>query len=267
MFEVSPKKKKRTHLNEKYNQKFLHAAFDSFIPSEISAVDIYEYMDERAKHSEIMANRELSLLSQIFISGIRWGIVKSNPCKDVVPFTEYPREHYIEDHEFKAVLNVAPPLIKLVMEFGYLTGLRIGDILSVEKSEITKDGLKIILNKTSRSSQMKILMEWSQKLKECVENLLTIKYGKSGKYLVTNRSGKPYTYNGFSTLWQRFITEKVLEKGILSADRRFTFNDIRAKTGTDLDDIYKSSKMLGHTTEYTTRRHYIRNYIRVQPLM
>lgn len=47
---------------------------------------------------------------------------------------------------------------------------------------------------------------------------------------------------------------------------RFTFNDLRSKSASDMAELAEASARLDHTTTAVTKRHYIRKPAKVKPL-
>ncbi|MGH9199274.1 MAG: tyrosine-type recombinase/integrase, partial [Acidimicrobiia bacterium] len=98
-------------------------------PRDVDPVCVYQFLDIRGKSAPVAANRQKALLSHVFSCAIRWGVVRDNPCRNVKRLPEKPRDRYVEDWEFKAIVNFSPELIRHYVVFKYLTGLRQGDIL------------------------------------------------------------------------------------------------------------------------------------------
>lgn len=238
MQEVSPTKAPRTYKDNQYEAERLRAVFKDMEPQDITPVHIYEYLDERSKKARVRANREKALLSSMFNFAIRWGVVKDNPCRHVKRLTEKPRSRYIEDWEYKAFHEIATPIIQVVMDFAYLTCQRIGDILKIQESDLSEEGIKVVQNKT----KTKLLMSWSEELKFCVNRAKQLRGNIRSFHLFCRRDGKPYTRHGFSSMWQR-IMAKALAQGLLT--ERFTFHDIRAKSYSDEKTI-EGKRRAGH---------------------
>lgn len=257
MTEVAPLKKLKTYRGYMQQIKYLRRVFGEMNPKDVTAVDIYKFLDNRGKHAAVAANREKSLLSSIFSMGIRWGIVKDNPCRDVKRLPEKPRDRYIEDWEYLAVRNMALKNIKYIMDFAYLTGQRLGDVLNIKLVNLTDEGIRIEQSKNGR----KLLIEWSEELKTCVDNARKI-FPFINIYLFCNRKGAPYTVDGFGSIWQRLI-KKAISEGVLK--EKFTFHDIRAKSSTDIKDRNHASALLGHSDIRITERVYNRKIKKVQP--
>lgn len=260
MIEIAPLKSKKSYTNNQYEIKNLRVFFGEMEPAFVKALDIYKYMDIRATRSKIGANREKSLLSHCFAMGIRWGVVMDNPCRNVKRFTEKPRTRYAEDWEYDAVKTKGSPFLRLVMDFAYLSGQRIGDILTIGLNDITESGIFITQNKTGA----KIEIEMTEDLKKCVDACKRLQTSNvRGMALFSTKDGKPYTYSGFASAWKRAV-KKALAEGLIQ--ETFTFHDIRAKTRSDSNDGKNASELLGHSNQKITERVYNRKHKKVRPL-
>jgi integrase len=244
MQEVAPTKAPRTYRDNQKEAANLKAVFQKVNPKEITPIHIYRYIDERSKTAPVRANREVALLSHMFTKGIRWGIVESNPCKSVERNPEKPRERYAEDWEFDAVYNLAPDIVQCIMDFAYLTCQRISDILDVKETDLTEEGIRVIVNKSIGKKRVttKLLITWTDALRACVNRARNLRGKIRGLYLFCRRDGQQYTYDGFSSMWQRNM-DKALKLGLIH--ERFTFHDIRAKSYSD-EETMEGRRRAGH---------------------
>lgn len=266
MYEVASIKALSTYKGNIQQMVHLRTYFGAMSPQTVKAIHIYKYLDIRGNKTPIAANREKALLSHCFSYAIRWGIIEVNPCTHVKGLPEKPRNRYIEDWEFIAVKEYAKQqarykneaIIQQVMEFAYLTGQRIGDILKLKLEDLTEEGIKIEQQKT----KVKIIIGWSKELRECIDSRLESRRFKKSNFVFCNRDGEKYSSTGFSTLWQRLIKSAV-DNGIIKEP--FTFHDIRAKASSDLKDRMHATALLGHFDPKTTERHYNRTYKKVEP--
>ena len=249
MKEIAPTKAPRTLNNNTREIEPLKTAFGHMEPHEVTPTGIYQYMDVRPR---VAANREVALLSSVFKFSIRKGLASENPCKFVSRNPEKPRDRHIENHEYQAVYNIAPPVIQCAMEIARQTGLRLGDILKLnERENVRNDGLYVVTGKTGR----KLLFEWTDELKEIIERCKKLRGTVKGIQgpLISNREGQRYTLFGFSTLWQRVVRK---------SPSRFQFRDIRAMAAGQSE---KPNELLGHDDPKITNRHYRRAPRRVKP--
>jgi integrase len=260
MLEIAPLKSPASYKKNIYQMKELRDVFGDMNPNDITPVDIYRYLDMRGKIAPISANREKSLLSNVFSLAIKWGIVRDNPCRNVKSLKEKPRDRYIEDWEYHEVRKVAMPSIQLLMDFAYLTGQRIGDILSIKISDLTENGIRIQQNKTGT----KIIIQWSPALEDCVNKIKKLPRSVVHSFtLFCNTKGAPLVYDAFSSAWLKTM-KKALSNGVLKES--FTFHDIRAKSASDAENKIDASALLGHTDIRITERVYNRKHKIVKPL-
>lgn len=246
MIEVAPLKAPRTYADNKTESLKLLAVFGKMNPQDIKPHHVAKYLDLRGKDAPVRANREKALLSHVFTMGMRWGVVDSNPCRGVHRNKEGSRDRYISDEEFKQVWNKANLTIRCLMDIGYLTAQRIGDILDIGMRDITKDGILFDQNKTGK----KILIGMNDDLQSVIDRCRRIHPTVKGLTLFHNRVGKQYTYDGFDSMWQR--AKKKTEV------KDFHFHDIRAKALTDAKRSGLDAQMLaGHATEAMTA-HYVK---------
>jgi integrase len=261
LLEVAPLKAKSTYKNNLHSMKFLRVFFGEMLPDSITPVDVYKFMDIRSQATVVQANREKSLLSHVFSMMIRWGIVGDNPCRNVKKLKEVKRNRYITDDEFAAVYTIASPFIKAVMSIAYLTGLRLSDVLSIKLADIKQEGLEVAVQKTGGRT----IIEWTPDLTAAIAQAKALKKPVSSFYLFSTKTGKPYSKDGFKSIWQR-VMRKALEIGVLQ--ERFHFHDIRRKTATDAEKAKGreyARQLLGHSTQRMTE-HYISGAVKVKPL-
>ena len=256
MREISPKKAPRTHKDEIASAKLLNEVFGKMKPADLRPVHVAQYLDRRGQTAPVRANREKSLLSHIFSVAMRWGIVDKNPCRGVARNTETPRDRFVTDGELSAFCLFAESIsdtgkiLAYSARLAYLTGQRKGDLLRLRLDKITDEGIYIQQTKTGA----KVLIEWTESLRQCVDKLRTLPRPISGLYLICNRSGQPYTDSGFKALWGRLMTEWE-NKG----NERFHFHDLRAKAITKMmEQGRQASNLSGHKSEEMTAKVYDR---------
>lgn len=253
--EVIPAKSERTQEDNNREIINLIRAFGHMHPEKIKPKHVYAYMDKRGETSKVRANREKSLLSNVFSYMIRWGVVEVNPCKGVQNFTEKPRDRYVEDWEYWAVYDLASMVMKAAMEITVTTGIRQGDILKLKLSDIKPEGLPVKQSKTGK----KQIFEITPALKNAIDMAKSHPRQADSLYIIANEKGQPYTSSGFKSNWQRLMNN-AMKRGVIH--ERFTFHDLRAKAGSDHDN---AQRLLGHQSPATTKRVYERKPDKVKP--
>jgi integrase len=242
--EIVPEKADKTRKNYSMMLIQLRKAFGPLNPKEITAVHIYAYMDKR--EAKVRANREKTLLSQVFSYAIRWGYITTNPCHDVKGFKERPRTRYVTDEEFWAIYDEAPATIQKAMLLSLATGLRLSDVLSLKKSHCKPEGLVVVPRKTKNSTGKKLIFTWTETLRNVI--VFPADAPDNTPFILT-KFNAPYTPSGFNGEWR-----KVMKRVFPKPEDQFTFHDLRAKAASDNAD----GKLLGHSDPRTLNRHYRR---------
>jgi integrase len=185
---------------------------------------------------------------------VQWGLVDRNQLKGQVRKKTTPRrERYIEDWELDEAVTVASPMLRSYIVLKLLTGLRRGDLLRLRTDNLLADGIHVHTSKTGK----RLIIRWTEELREAVESALSVRPDDVSDWVFCTRRGDCYvkengTANAFDSLWQRFM-KRVLAK--TKVKEKFQEKDLRKKTATDMP-IESARRLLGHTSEQTTRRHY-----------
>jgi integrase len=252
--DVIPTKAPSTQASNHRELGLLRAVFGRMHPQDLTAQDIYRYLDERGRTAPVRANREIALLSHILRKAVRWGVLAESPAIHIERHRERPRDRDIRMEEFQAVYAIASPTIQVAMDLAVITGLRQGDILQLRLQDITDEGLTVQTSKTGK----RLLFELTPGLRETVDRARSLRRRIGTIYILANRDGKPYTGSGFRTLWQR-VMRRALDSGNLV--NRFTFHDLRALAAKLAED---PQALLGHTSKSQTIS-YLRSPQKVKP--
>lgn len=260
---VLPTKAPRTQKDQLKEMDNLERTFGHLRPEEVTPHMIYQYRDARG--APVRFNREKALLSHLFTKIIEWSedFKGPNPCREVKRNTETPKDRYVEDWEFAAFLKHALPLLKWFAFIKLKTGLRKGDILRIQNSALTPEGIRLIVRKTTRKRKKEggveiategklVTFAWDAELRQAVDGALALPRKVGSVFLFCNRKGQPYTESGFDAIWKRYMKRTVEKEGIAP----FSDHDIRAKTASD--DPENAQKRLQHASAKTTES-YIRS--------
>ena len=240
-------------------------AFGSMRIVDFRPTDAAQYL-RRAKDERraVRANREIAALASAFNFGMSMGVVASNPCRGVRRNRERPRTRSVSIEEVNALLavakkrGIASQMVALIAVTVALTGRRRSEILGLQQSALTPDGIEIEDAKTRRFGERRYLVEWSPLLRRVVQEASEIR-PTSGAVFPT-RSGEPYTDSGFKTEWNRLIRAYEAETG-----ERFRAHDLRALYVSEMLDRGENPET--HRNETTMRRVYDRRRtINVKPL-
>jgi integrase len=252
--QVLPTKAARTAAVQQHELRRLSAVFGHMRPLDVQPSDCWGYYTARGSGSA--AHHEVRLLSHVFTWARRWGVVAINPARGLGLTTPEPRDRYVSDDEFLAMRAVVPDMIGYAMDLALLTALRQGDILALERRNLTDDGLVVGTSKTKKG----LIFPWAAELRLTVDAILREK-PQFRRALIARRDGKPMTSSGFQSIWQR-----AMDKYVAAGGERFTFNDLRAKSISDTGSLLEASQRAGHTDQAITKRVYRRLPERVTTL-
>lgn len=159
-----------------------------------------------------------------------------------------------------AVYHHAVPIVQAAMLVAVVTGLRQGDILRIRRADFGADGLTVRTSKTGKV----LVSAWTEGLRRALLAAVGARTFVPLVLLATER-GAADTSDGFRTLWHRAMTKaRDASRPTPSAPltlARFTFNDLRAKAGSESLDW----KLLGHLDQHTFERVYNHLPRRVTP--
>ena len=176
------------------------------------------------------------------------------------------RLNNISQRTIRRYLDAYSHPIAAAMEIAYLSRARRGEVFSLTKTEIRKDGIYIERSKKSESETTL----WSPRLRDAYKLAVSTSKDPVQAYLLFEDStGQMYKKNALDSQWKRIIDkakkkgaplpEKLkqealdfgalpLENGNMTLGEHFTFHDIKAKGITDHDTNHsghKSRKMRG----------------------
>lgn len=199
---------------------------------------VRRYRDARVEESKSRAAHEIRYLKRVFTWAISYDLTSTNPAKEIkLKGLADARDHYVQDEDYTALLNIAPWRVAVAAHLAYLTGRRRRDVLSLTKANIQPEGLLIKESKTGKVS----LIVWTNELRETV------------RILEDDYSFFQISDSGFDTAWQR-ARQKLKKAGFTP----FQFKDLRAKHASDLEEVGgNASENLRHSSQQVTRRHYL----------
>ena len=188
---------------------------------------------ERGKQQNraVAANRDRAVLSSAYEFGLRNGWVDVNPCRGIRRNKERPSRVYVRHEPYLEAYRRAPSAVQNLMHIGYLTGLRLSDLVRIRKDWITNSGIYIAESKTGHRR----LIKMTPYLRRAIDRALESSPESSPLLLVANRS-QPWTKWSVQSAWKR------LSPG-------FSFRQIRAKAQTD----GQGKNVLGHSGQMLQR--------------
>jgi integrase len=210
-----------------------------------------------ANEGHVRANREKALFSHIWNTAREHGLTnKPNPCAGVKGHKETGRDIYVEDDVYIAVLAVAEPPLRDLLELAYLTGQRPADVRKMTRADERDGALLVKQNKGGKKVRFRIEGELAAVMQRMQAR------NANSLMLINNEHGQPMTYAQMRGAFDRARDAAVAAHPLLEARiREYQVRDLRAKAGTDTEDgkgMEAAQAQLGHTT-VTMTAHYVRN--------
>ncbi|MCX6348722.1 MAG: site-specific integrase [Candidatus Aureabacteria bacterium] len=151
---------KRSWRRDRLSLDHLERAFRGKKVSEITAPVVEDYKERRFKDvSGPTINREISLLSNVFTTAIRWHYAASNPVKGVSRYEENePVERPLLPGEEERLLAAAAPHLKTILIILLNTGMRRNELLSLRWKNVNLTAGHVVIQKTnSKNKRMRIV--------------------------------------------------------------------------------------------------------------
>ena len=254
--EVIPTLQPRTQRDYRRHLLKLRKVFGHMGPNEIQPRDVGRFLD--VDKGKIQRNRSVAVLSAVFSKAVgRWYEADRNPCQHVERNPAKPRDRLVSDAEFDAIYAMHGPKMQVAMDLALLTGQRQGDLIRLKWSQVTPEGITFRQSKTGK----RLMVAMSPTLQAVLERAKAFLPHLPREYVLRTAKGAPYSEDGFRAIWQR-----VMRKYGKAGHERFTFHDLRAKSGSDSATLEGAYERLGHTSMSMTRRVYDRGVRKVQPL-
>jgi integrase len=251
-----PKKAPATRKDNLRELAKLLEFFEDAPLEEIQPVHVRQYIDWRGQTAKVRANREKALFSHIWNFARDKGITSmTNPAAGIKGNPEAGRDAYIEDAVYQAVWAAAEVPLQDAMDLAYLTGQRPADVLKLSSADIQDGELTVVQNKTGR--RLRIAIEG-----ELAAVIDRIKARKVAGMTLITRQGKVMTKAALRGAFDRARDAAILANPDMEPKiRAFQFRDLRAKAGTDTEEIRgmaAAKDQLGHSSEVMTS-HYVRH--------
>lgn len=233
--------------------------FGHMKPRDFKAAHKGKYLDTmREKGRGVRANREMAALGSAFNYGIRHGMADTNPCHGVSRNPERPRSRKPENVEVNTFLEIAKArgegsyMTALIGLMVGITGRRRAEILGLEESSLTQEGVKVQAVKIKATdASREYLIAWSPLLSKLLAEAVRLSKKHDTPYVFAARSGAPYTDSGFKANWS-----KIMAAFVKAGGERFTAHDLRAMYVTEM--VSRDQNPETHKNAATTRRIYDR---------
>ncbi|WP_288076900.1 tyrosine-type recombinase/integrase [Pseudomonas sp.] len=254
--EIVPHKAPRTQRDNLLCLRQLRAVLKDAPLEAITPNLLAQYRDARS--AKVRANREISLLSHVFNLAREWGYTdRENPATRLRKNPETPRDYYATAEVWDAVYHQAAPELRDAMDLAYLTGQRPGDVLAMREADIVDGHLQVAQSKTTK--KLRIMLDGNA-LGELLARLFEQRRHRAVRapYLIVTPEGLRVTQPMLRRRWDE-ARDKAAKKATDDQDatlaelvKAFQFRDIRPKAASEIGDLGKASRLLGHTDKRIT---------------
>jgi len=134
----------RSHKRDALSVRTLLKFFKGKVLLLIKPQDIEEYIGQRRDEGVTPAtiNRELACFKRMYNLAIKWGDAKKNPVNDVDFLEEPPgRTRFLSEDECQRLINRSASHLKPILITALNTGLRLGEILSLQWQQVHFDSV------------------------------------------------------------------------------------------------------------------------------
>ena len=269
----------------------LRAIFGHMPMQAIVPAHIYQYVDRRRKPAKqadgtvkevralTSAHREIEVLSHAYTKAVQWGRLPRHPFLKEVrldgDLALKPRDRHVEDWEVVEMLALRPKrakgsvlMIQAYIRLKLLTGLARSDLLRLRQGEhLRDDGIHVTRHKTRGTTGKTTIYTYEQvpERRAAVQEAIAARPCLS-PFLFCKRDGQGYfdeatgQCHGWDSMWSRFMDRVISETKV---SQRFTEHDLRAKVGSDAENLERARALLQHASAATTLRIYRRKAERV----
>lgn len=234
---LSPK----TVENYGWSAKALLPVFGHMHLDELERGDVYNYLVTKGN---VSANRDRALLSAMYNHMMNAGLHKGDNPAAGMRFRnkENARDRYVTDVELDRLVAESSPRFGDLLQFAYITGMRQLDLILLNLTAATAEGIDYIDSKTKKRR----IIRWTDELRVLWKRIAGVRIGSQPAFLT--RDGTRYTSSGLKASWRHVKLRAKLGD--------VTFHDVRRKSGSDADDEGHAQKLLGHADAKVTRKHY-----------
>jgi len=215
-----------------------------FAPTQVTPRHIAQIRRSMADTYSV-ANRTLTVLRLVFDYALEEQLIESNPCVGIKRLAQNTRTRRILPGEYQAIRAKAKPLLQVIMDLCYLTGQRIGDVLTIKRADLKDEGIYIEQQKTGA----RLMVAWTPELRATVDQAKALHGGVAGMtYLLKGLGNKAPTYH---MIWKQW-TKACLAAKVEDAN----IHDLRAMSGTEAEaQGHDPQALLGHTDRKMTQRY------------
>ena len=222
---------------------------------EITLPVLRQYLDKRTAKTQ--GNRELSVLSIVWGRARLWGMTELHwPAAGVKSWknTESARDFEVTDELFAAVYAEADQVLKDCMDIATATGMRLTDVRTVR---LPVGG--ILRHKPSKTGKhVEFVVDQSPVLTALIERRGTV----DSVMLLCTPTGREVSHHMLRDRWDEARDRAALKASTTGNPdfartiRQMFLRDMRSRAADLATDLAGASKLLQHSSQQLTKKHY-----------
>ena len=224
---------------ERMEQAFVHVVRKwgkDFPVKKIQVPDIKRYQIDRVNEGAAAStvNKERAALSRMFQVLIESQLVDRNPVKDVNPPSERDgeREVYIGFGNFNSLVANLPPWVRPIVQMLYFTGMRRGEALGLNWSNVNLESRIITLYADQTKEQKKKRVPIHRVLVPILERIGRLRAINSSRVFLTEKR-KPPCEDSLRKPWKVALEAVGLDTAFTIHDLRHVWSTNAMRSGMD----------------------------------
>lgn len=261
--DILPTYRATTQADYRNSLKAMRPAMERATWEAVTTPMLAAYRDKRS--AKTRANRELAVLGVIWKFAREWGYTAlPYPGQGMRKNAEKPRRVDVPDAVFEAIYSHADTVLRDVMDWMTATGLRLTDVLALSLTDIRGDVLRVTASKTGKTADF--IISESAVIPRLIERRMANKRAMHLRMLTTP-TGAQVTQRMLRTRFDA-ARDKAAEQTPELADaiRATILRDMRKRAANLATDMAAASKLLGHSSQALTEKHYRTEGERIRPV-
>lgn len=250
-------KRASTYETDTYWAKHLREAFGAIPLKDLTADKATIYLENKLANGLKPATvaHHLALLKHSFTLAVKWGLLLTNPLRDVrLPVkVENERLRYLTPHEINRLLAICPPHLKRLAITALHTGMRKNEILKLRWEQVDLAQRFILLTQADTKGKRIRAVPLTATMIELLQSMRAAQErdGLNSPYVFANpATGNPYRRDA-DTAWYTALKKADLQ-GLHFHDLRHTTASHLRMQGADLLTV---QEILGHKDLRMTARY------------
>jgi integrase len=233
---------------------FLRTSCDKLLAS-FTVRDVEDYKSVRLKSCcATTVNIEIRHLKAVFGTAVKLGHLEKSPfagCSQIAVPQKTPSFMTLKEAR-KLIASIQDQVFRDIVHLSILTGLRLGEALSLDWSQVDLKNRLITLTNLNGfvTKSGKIRMIPFPESAKRILNVLKKRGSKTSELVFANRWGKRYSNSYVSRSFKKYIRAADLPESLHFHSTRHTYASWLIERGVSL---YEIQKLLGHSSQAVTQ--------------